>query len=124
MFVCISVHIIFNAPINWKYHGVSFSCTGQDLILQSHEFKNFGIINLIAALSSLFIFSMLIRAAVSITDEAQKLGFLVNRAMIQTDHKPLKEILAQFNSQIIQRNIPISNEFFNIDWKLLYSVIF
>jgi hypothetical protein len=96
----------------------------QDLVLQKPEFQNYGILNLFTAFSSLFIFSMLIKAAVSITDEAQKLGSLVSRAMIQTDQKPLKEMLAQFNNQINQRNIPISNSFFNIDWKFLYSVIF
>jgi hypothetical protein len=103
---------------------MEFHLAVQDMIIQKQEYKNFGILNLMTSFFSLFILSMLIRAAVSITDEAQKFGFLVNRAIIQTDHKPLKKILLQFNSQIIQRNVPISNDFFNIDWTLLYSVIF
>ncbi len=96
----------------------------QDCILKNADFKNLGITLAVGAGLMFIIYSIPIRTAVSITDQTQKLGFLVNRAMIQTDQKSLKKLLLQFSDQINQRNVPICNSFFNIDWKHLYSVGF
>jgi hypothetical protein len=94
----------------------------QDFVFNKEELRNFGIPNTVILIIVLGVFSIPIYSAASISDQTQKLKFLVNRAMVQTGQKPIKDLLMEFGFQINQSHIPIANIFFNIDWKLLYSV--
>ncbi len=94
----------------------------QDVFFKNQEFKYFSIPNGCAITIFLGILSMPIRAAVAIQTETQRLLFLVNRGIIQCNHEPIRKLMKRFNTQIYQRNIAICNDFFNIDWTLLYSV--
>lgn len=101
---------------------ISMHAVIQDFIFNKEELKNFGIPNTVILIFVFGLLSFPIQAAASISDQIQKLGFLVNRAMVLSDQKSLRELLMQFGFQISQRKVPIANIFFNIDWKLLYSV--
>jgi hypothetical protein len=54
----------------------------------------------------------------------QNFSYLVGKALSQVKQNDLLMQLQILDNQNVRRNLPICNGFFNIDWKLLFSVNF